>query len=132
MEVGHLAEVFLPEYSCELISLSEKVDEMMVFRNWFNEQYSRDASNKVKAVKEIYARNGKFMGATAPYGYKKSESDKHIFVIDEPAAVVVREIFNLRSQGMGITSITNHLNNIGVIPPRDYSYQGKETKTPII
>ena len=34
LEVGNLAEVFLPEHGCELISLNEKVDEMMVFRNW--------------------------------------------------------------------------------------------------
>ena len=48
LDVGNLAEVFLPEHNCELISLSEKVDEMIVFYNWFNEQYSRDASNKVE------------------------------------------------------------------------------------
>ena len=37
LEVGNLAEVFLPEHDCELISLNEKLDEMAVFRNWFNE-----------------------------------------------------------------------------------------------
>lgn len=130
LDVGNLAEIFLPEHGCELISLSEKVDEMTVFYNWFNEQYSRDASNKVKAVKEIYARNGKFMGATAPYGYKKSEANKHLLVADETASAVVREIFSLRSQGMGYSSITNHLNNTGIVPPRDYSYQGEKGENP--
>ena len=62
LEVGNLAEVFLPEHGCELISLNEKLDDMMVFRNWFNEQHSKTTSKKVKAAKRICAENGKYLG----------------------------------------------------------------------
>lgn len=86
LEVGNLAEVFLPEHGCELISLNEKLDEMMVFRNWFNEQHSRETSKKVKAVKKMCSQSGKFIGAYAPYGYQKSPDDKHLLVPDEFAA----------------------------------------------
>ena len=68
LEVGNLAEVFLPEYGCELISLNEPMDDMMVFRNWFNEQHSKSTSRKVKAAKRVSAENGKYVGAYAPYG----------------------------------------------------------------
>ena len=63
LEVGNLSEVFLPEHGCELISMNEKLDEMAVFRNWFNEQHSRSTSTKVKAVKRMRAQDGKFLGA---------------------------------------------------------------------
>jgi len=69
LEVGNLAEVFLPEHGCELISLNEKLDDMMVFRNWFNEQHSKTTSTKVKAAKKVCAENGKFLGTYAPYGF---------------------------------------------------------------
>jgi DNA invertase Pin-like site-specific DNA recombinase len=130
LEVGNLAEVFLPEHGCELISLNEKVDEMMVFRNWFNEQHSRDTSKKVKAVKKMCAQDGKFIGAFAPYGYKKAEDNKHRLVPDEPAAMVVRKIFELRSQGMGHQAISRWLNDAGYTPPRDYYYQDREDENP--
>jgi DNA invertase Pin-like site-specific DNA recombinase len=130
LEVGNLAEVFLPEHGCELISLNEKVDEMMVFRNWFNEQHSRETSKKVRAVKRMCAQNGKFIGAYAPYGYQKSDANKHLLVPDETAAVTVRKIYELRSQGLGHKAIANQLNNAGLIPPRDYYYQQRNEKNP--
>lgn len=130
LEVGNLAEVFLPEHGCDLISLAEQVDEMMVFHNWFNEQHSRETSKKVKTVKKMYAESGKFLGAFAPYGYRKSEKNKHLLIPDETAATVVREIFKLRSEGMGYKAIANHLNNAGVLPPRDYYYQKRDGINP--
>jgi DNA invertase Pin-like site-specific DNA recombinase len=130
LEVGNFAEVFLPQHNCELISLSEEVDEMMVFRNWFNEQHSRETSKKVKAVKRMCALNGKFVGAVAPYGYRKSDGNKHLLVPDEPAAAIVRKIFGLRSQGFGYKAIAVRLNEDGIIPPRDYYYQQKNAENP--
>jgi DNA invertase Pin-like site-specific DNA recombinase len=130
LEVGNLAEVFFPEHGVELISLSEKVDEMMVFRNWFNEQHSRETSRKVRAVKKINAQNGKYTGAFAPYGYRKADDNKHLLVPDEPAAEIVRKIFGLRSRGVGHKAIAIELNEAGTLPPRDYYYNKKSEKNP--
>lgn len=130
LEVGNLAEVFLPEHGCELISLNEKLDEMMVFRNWFNEQHSRETSKKVKAVKKMCSQSGKFIGAYAPYGYQKSPDDKHLLVPDEIAAEVVRRIFKLRVDGMGHKAIAQHLNEAGILPPRDYFYSHLNVENP--
>ena len=46
LEVGNLAEIFLPEHGCELISLNEKPDDVMVFHNWFNEQHCKQPVRK--------------------------------------------------------------------------------------
>ena len=41
-------------------------------------------------------RSGQYIAAYAPYGYRKSEEDRHRLVIDEEAAAVVRRMFELR------------------------------------
>ena len=131
LEVGNLAEVFLPEHGCELISLNEKVDEMMVFRNWFNEQHSKDTSKKVRSVKKMCAQGGKYMGTYAPYGFRKDPKDKHRFVIDGNTAPIVRKIFELRLEGKGYKAIANYLNEAGIIPPRDYYYRERNGENPL-
>jgi len=130
LEVGNLAEIFLPEHGCELISLNEKLDDMMVFRNWFNEMHSRSTSNKVKAGKRASAQNGKYVGTYAPYGLKKDPQNRHKFMIDENTAPIVRRIFEMRGCGTGFRAIAAKLNEDGIISPRDYYYQNKNTKNP--
>lgn len=131
LEVGNLAEVFLPEHGCELVSLNEKVDEMMVFRNWLNEQHSKDTSKKVRSVKHMCAQNGKYMGTYVPYGYRRNPQNKHQFLIDENTAPIVRKIFALRAEGTGYKAIAVHLNEIGIVAPRDYYYQQKNLPNPL-
>jgi DNA invertase Pin-like site-specific DNA recombinase len=132
LEVGNLAEVFLPEHGCELISLNEKLDEMMVFRNWFNEQHSKSTSKKVKAAKKICAEHGKFLGTYAPYGFKKDPNNRHKLVIDESTAPIVRSIFEMRASGMGFRAIAIKLNEDGVTTPREHYYQNKNRKNPYV
>jgi len=130
LEVGNLAEVFLPEHGCELISLNEKLDDMMVFRNWFNEQHSKSTSVKVRAGKRISAQNGKFVGAYAPYGYKKDPKNRHRLAIDENTAPIVRRIFEMRASGIGFRAIAAQLNDDMIISPREYYYQNLNRKNP--
>ena len=130
LEVGNLAEVFLPEHGCELISLNEKLDDLMVFRNWFNEQHCKTTSQKVRASRRICAENGKFMGAFAPYGFTKDPENRHKLAIDENTAPIVRRIFEMRARGMGFRAIASELNEDGVISPREYFYQSKHQRNP--
>lgn len=130
LEVGNLAEITLPHYGCELISLNEKLDDMMVFRNWFNEQHSKQTSQKVRAVRKICAESGKFLGTYAPYGYNKSPDDKHVLIIDERTAPTVRKIFNMRVTGASFRAIALHLNELGIISPLEYYYQNKGRPNP--
>lgn len=65
-------------------------------------------------------RSGNYMGAFAPYDYVKDPADKHKFLIDEPAAEVVRWIFTLRAGGIGCPKIARELNEKGILPPRTY------------
>lgn len=54
--------------------------------------YSRDASKKVRSARTTLAKAGKFIGPQAPYGYKRSESDKQKLVIDEEPAEVLSKM----------------------------------------
>jgi len=131
LDVGNLAEIFLPDHGCELISLNEKLDDMMVFRNWFNEQHSKSTSTKVRAAKKVSAQNGKFLGAYAPYGFRKDPGNRHKLIVDENTAPVVRRIFQMRAGGMGFRSIAAKLNEDGIASPREYYYQQQNRKNPI-
>ncbi|MCL2618048.1 MAG: recombinase family protein [Defluviitaleaceae bacterium] len=132
LEVGRLAEVFLPEHGCELVSLSEKLDDMMVFRNWFNEQHSKSTSAKVRAGKRISAQRGKHMGAYAPYGYRKDPQNRHKLIIDEAAAPIVRNIFQMRAAGTSFRQIAVKLNENGITSPREHYYRHKGVNNPRI
>lgn len=135
IQVGQFTDYLFPMIGCRFIALNDGVDtihndnDIMPFRNLFNEFQSRDTSKKIKAVKRTCAQNGMYVGAYAPYGYIKSE-DKHTFLVDETAAVTVRKIFDLRCKGISFRKIARALNIEGILPPRDYFYQKKGEPNP--
>ncbi len=94
---------FVPSTSSEgdddLLSLR------MSIQNILNEFYSRDISKKVKSGKHIRALEGKFMGTTAPFGYRKDPQDKNHLIVDEVTAPTVRLIYSLALQGYGTNRI---------------------------
>ena len=57
-------------------------------------------------------------GATVKEG--KSDEDKHRLVVDEEAAAVVREIYQMRCSGMAYGKIAAALNKKGILSPRWY------------
>lgn len=85
-----------------------------------NEWYLEDMSENIRSVLTNRRENGFHIGAFALYGYKKDPEYKGHLVIDEEAAVVVREIFTLFSQGYGKTAIARMLNDRGIPNPTEY------------
>ncbi len=85
-----------------------------------NEWYLEDMSDNIKAVLTNRRREGLFIGAFAPYGYKKDPGQKGHLVVDEEAAAVVRKIFALYLRGFGRTAIARELNAQHIPTPLDY------------
>lgn len=85
-----------------------------------NEWYLEDMSENIKAVLTARRKNGCFIGAFAPYGYKKDPQLKGHLIIDDEAAQVVRLIFNLYISGMGRTAVARELNARHIPTPADY------------
>jgi hypothetical protein len=61
--------------------------------------------------------SGKHLTGFPVYGYKLNPEDKYHWIIDEPAAEVVREIYRLCMDGFGPNQIETILNDRGVDSP---------------
>ena len=91
------------------------------FLNIMNEYYAKDTSNKIKAVFKSRMKDGLRCSGSIPYGYKRTNGDKQTLVVDEPAAEIVRKIFRLASQGVGVTAIAEMLTEEKVLIPSAYA-----------
>ena len=118
VEAGRLTQIVYPSLGVTFISIQENVNsttgegmEMLPFYNIFNEWYAAQTSKKIRAVWQSKADNGKRISSTVPYGYVRDEVDKEKWLIDEPAATVVRKIYNLCLAGRGPSQIARQLEN---------------------
>lgn len=93
---------------------------MLHFRSLMNDYHLKDLSSKVKSVLHAKKKSGQYLAAYAPYGYRKSEEDRHKLVIDGESAAVVRQIFQMRQSGMAYGKIAAALNEKGILSPRWY------------
>ena len=96
-----------------------------------NEWYLEDLSDNIR--KTLYHKKikGEYCCPYAPYGYKLDPQDKHHFVIDPPAAEVVKSIFEMYKSGMGYIRIAKTLNERRIPSPVVYkSMQGINYKNP--
>ena len=140
LEVGKYLEITYPTLGIRFIAIQENVDtmnntgtEMMPFNNIFNEWYAAQTSKKIRAVQKAKADNGERVSASIPYGYKKSPNNPKQWIIDEPAAEVVRYIYKLCLEGLGPTQIAKRLRTEKILCPTAYFESvGKATanKTP--
>lgn len=85
-----------------------------------NEWYLEDLSENVRSVLTHKRREGRYIGAFAPYGYQKDPADKNHLLVDPEAAQVVKRIFALYLAGSGATRIARLLNEEGVPTPTEY------------
>lgn len=129
---GHYTEIVYPTLGVNFIAIQENVDttrgmgtEMMPFHNIFNEWYAAQTSKKIRAVNEMKAKKGQRVASTVAYGYKKIKSEDgkerdDKWYIDEPAAEVVRKIYELCLAGRGPSQIARQLENEKVLTPTAY------------
>ena len=126
IEAGRYLERWFPRHGVRFIAVTDGIDSergydmLLPVKNVFNEQYARDISKKVRSAIQSKQRGGKFIGAFAPYGYRKDLDDHNRLVIDPCAAAVVRRIFTLFEGGMGKQSIARQLNGEGLPCPSEY------------
>lgn len=74
-----------------------------------NEWYSEDLSENIRAVYQRKMQKGEYLGAYAPYGYRKSKENSHKLEIVETEAYWVRRIYELYQQGYTMRGIQNEL-----------------------
>ena len=132
LKTGEYVEIIFPDHDVRYIAINDNVDtfkgdnEFMAFKNIFNDWYARDCSKKIRAVFKAKGQSGKHL-CPPVYGYKKSDTDKNLWVIDDTAAEVVRKIFRLCIEGYGPMQIARILTEQGVPTPTAYALsQGRD------
>lgn len=134
-DAGRYAQVIYPTYDVTFISLQEHVNsrtgegmEIMPFYNIFNEMYASQTSQKIRQVWKTKSEHGERVSSHVAFGYKKSPDNKKQWIIDEPAAIVVKRIFSMCLDGMGPLQIARKLEEEKVLTPSAY-YDSVERKT---
>ena len=130
IEMGRLTQVVYPSLEITFIAIQENVNtitgtglEMMPFYNIFNEWYAEQTSKKIKAVWKSKAENGERVSAAVPFGYMKSSDNPKQWIVDEPAAKIVRYIFELCLAGLGPMKIARRLEDEQIICPTEHYYR---------
>ena len=124
----------LRDAGVRIISIGDGID-YPTYDDWnniqvrflLNEMPVTDASKKVKRVVESRQNDGNWICAV-PYGYYFINTKEMIFEVDEAAAVVVREIFDLYIKGWGYKKIANYLTEKNIPTPRMVEKERKEAE----
>ena len=77
------------------------------------EYYSADLAQKVKRGMSESAKKGKVLGSSCIYGFQKSADG--CYEINEPAAAIIREVFQRYADGDTVPQIIKDLNSRGVL-----------------
>ncbi|MCK5129634.1 MAG: recombinase family protein, partial [Clostridiales bacterium] len=130
IESSRYIEDILPNLNCRFISVLDNVDSyenpeintdlLLRLKNLIHDNNSQEISKKVRAVKDMQRREGKYICPFAPYGYVKDPNNKHRLIIDEDAAHNVRNIFDWYLKGMGMVRIAEKLNRLGILSLSEY------------
>lgn len=101
------------------------------FKNLLYDLYSKDLSQKVKTSLCVKKKSGQYISSIAPFGYDKSSDDRHMLIICEDEAEVVRKIFSLAVQGVTSYRIAKKLNLENVPTPIEFKIiKGKTFRKP--
>lgn len=130
IDVGDYLDQIFPFLGVRFIAVNENYDSKksigssvsldVSLKAMIYEMYSRDISEKIRCVQQAKMRKGEYLCAIAFYGYKRSETKKNKLEIDEPAAAVVRRIFQMAAEGMKPMEIARVLNTENVPSPLMY------------
>ena len=130
IEAGRWIEKIYPALNVRFISVTDQFDSntadfseksfVVPVKNFLNESYCRDISGKVRSHQKIKREKGEFIGAFAPYGYRKNSENKNRLVVDTEAADIVRKIFAWKMEGFSLGAIAEKLNERQVLSPKAY------------
>lgn len=126
---GQYTDFFFPEHGVRYVAVNDSYDsakednDIAPFKNILNEMYAKDISKKIRSARQISAKQGKFMGSKPPFGYVKSPEDRHLLVIDPPAAEIVKRLFREFAAGESGRNMATQLNAEDVDTPAEYYFK---------
>ena len=118
--VGQLLEEDFDRLDVRYIAIMDNIDtkngisDLVPMQDLFNEWHAKNTSQKVRSVFKNKGNSGVPLTTNPPFGYTRE------WKIDEPAAEVVRKIFNLCIKGYGPTQIAKQLKAAEIMTPCEY------------
>lgn len=133
MEAGSLLETIFPYLGVRFIAINENYDSnnknashsslSLSVTNLINDLYAKDISKKINSVYLQNFKQGNYMGGQPPYGYLRNPEDKHKLIIDVNSAPIVRQIFEMKADGLTYEEIAKKLNEMSIDSPSHYKYK---------
>ena len=136
IEAGRWIERTYPALNVRFISVTDHFDSktadfseksfVVPIKNFVNESYCRDISGKVRSHQKMKRERGEFIGAFAPYGYRKDPENKNCLMVDDYAADIVRKVFSWKIEGFSLGAIAEKLNMRHIQSPKEYKQSNGE------
>ena len=130
LETGEYIEMVFPFFHVRFVAVNDGFDSLVQqadlgvqLKNFVNERYARDISQKIVSAKRVLQKQGKYDGGRPPYGYMIDPNDKHHLVIDEETAPTVYAIFKMIDEGVSVRKVAITLNERGVPSPGRVLYE---------
>lgn len=130
IDSGYYLEKYFPLHGVRVLSVNDQYDSEAVdnvssqialpLKNLMNEAYALDISRKVRAQQHQAMQAGEFVGARAPYGYRKDPTNCHRLLVNEDTASVVQQIFQWAADGLALNRIVKQLNEANTLTPSHY------------
>ena len=130
IDTGYYIEKYFPLHGVRFIAVNDQFDSedsensgnhlIVPLKNMINEAYAADISKKVRAQQNQAMRDGEFVGARPPYGYRKDPDNCHRLLVNEDTAPIVRQIFQWTLDGAALNVIVKRLNERGIMTPGYY------------
>lgn len=127
IDTGYYIEQYFRAHQIRFIALTDQFDTadasnlhggiMLPLKNMINEAYALDIGRKIKAQARQAMKDGEYIGARAPYGYRKDPENCHKLLVDPEAAEVVFQIFQWAYEHVGLNDIARRLNEQGIQTP---------------
>lgn len=137
IELGSYMEHIFPFMGVRFISVNDNYDSEKCsgrmgeidqsFRNLMYDLYSKDLSIKVKSSFSAKKERGQFISANCPFGYEKVLGDKHMLVIEEDEAEIVKKIFQMTMEGRTSSQIAKVFNKEGIKTPIEFKLEKGKT-----
>ncbi len=124
--VGQLLEEDFVRLDIRYIAIMDNIDtekgisDIVPMQDLFNEWHAKNTSDKVRRVMQSKGMSGKPLTTNPPFGYMKNPENKDEWIVDEPAAKVVKQIFEMCVSGLGPTQIAKQLHSEKVLTPTEY------------
>ena len=133
LEMGNYLGKIFPFLGVRFIAVNDNFDNMdgdpetlgVQLKNLVNELYTKDIAVKIRSSRVKQFERGSFSGCHPVYGYDvMKEGNRRVLVVNEEAAVVVRELFDRFLRGEGYVEMIEWLYAEKIHRPSDYRKYG--------